>query len=43
MVDGLLADIGIGVVLTIRSSLLATGRSVVTCTGIAHVALGFVE
>ena len=30
MVDGLLADIGIGVVLPIRSSLLATGRPVLT-------------
>ena len=31
MVDGLLADIGIGVVLPIRSSLLARSRPVPTC------------
>ena len=43
MVDGLLAVIGIGVVLLIRSSPLATGLPVLTCTGIAPVALGFVE
>ena len=43
MVDGLLAVIGIGVALTIRSSPLATGRPVLTCTGIEPVALGFVE
>ena len=42
-VDGLLADIGTGVVLEIRSSPLATGRPVLTCTGIEPVALGFVE
>ena len=43
MVDGLLADIGIGFVLPIRSSPLATGRPVLTRTGIGPVALGFVE
>ena len=43
MVDGLLSVIGIGVVLPIRSSLLATGRPVFSCTGIAPVALGFEE
>ena len=37
MVDGLLADIGIGVVFPIRSSPLATGRSVLTCTGIENL------
>ena len=31
MVDGLLADIGTGAVLPIRSSLLATGRPLLTC------------
>ena len=40
MVDGLLSDIGIVVVLPIRSSPLATGRPVLTCTGTAPVALG---
>ena len=39
-VDGLLAVIGIGVVLPSRSSLLATSVSVLTCTGFAPVALG---
>ena len=43
MVDGLLSDIGTVVVLPIRSSPLATGRPELTCTGIAPVALGFVE
>ena len=43
MVDGLLADIGIGVVLPIRSSPLAIGRPVLTCTEIAPVTLGVVE
>ena len=43
MVDGLLADIGIGVVLPILSSPPATGHPVLTCTGIAPVALGVVE
>ena len=43
MVDGLLADIGIGVVLPIRSSPLATGRLVLNCTGVEPVALGFAE
>ena len=43
LVDGLLAVIGTGVVLPIRSSPIATGRPVLTCTGIAPVALGFVE
>ena len=42
-VDGLPADIGIGVVFPIRSSLLATGLPVLTCAGIAPVALGFVS
>ena len=39
MVDGLPADIGIGVVLPIRSSPLATGPPVLPCTGIPPVAL----
>ena len=39
MVDGLPADIGIGVVLQLRSSLLATSLPVLTCTGIPPVAL----
>ena len=43
MVDGLLANIGIGVVLPIRSSPLATGRPVLTCTGTAPAALGVAE
>ena len=43
MNDGLLADMGIGFVLPIRSSPLATGHPVLTCTGIEPVALGFVE
>ena len=43
MVDGLLSDIGIVVVLPILCSPLATGRPVLTCTGIAPVALGLVE
>ena len=43
MVDGLPADIGIGTVLPIRSSPLATGLPVLLCTGIPPVALGFVE
>ena len=42
MVDSLTANIGIGIVLTIRSSPLATVVPVLTCTGIAPVALGFV-
>ena len=37
--DGLPADIGIGVVLTICSSPLATCLPVLLCTGIAPVAL----
>ena len=43
MVDGLLSNIGSVVVVPIRSSPLATGLPVLTCTGIAPVALGFVE
>ena len=43
MVDGLLSDIGIVVVLSIRSSNLATGVEVLPCTGTAPVALGVVE
>ena len=43
MVDGLLSDIGIVVVLPIRSSPLATGRHALTCTGPAPVALGVIE
>ena len=43
MVDGLPADISIGVVLPIRSPPLATGRPVITCTGIAPVEHGVVE
>ena len=43
MVDGVLSDIGIVVVLPILCSPLATGRPVLTCTGIAPVALGLVE
>ena len=43
MVDGLLSDIGIVIVLPIRSSPLATGCPVLTCTGIAPEALGVVE
>ena len=43
MVDGLLSDIGIEVVLPIRSSPLATGVSVLPCTGTAPVALGVVD
>ena len=43
MVDGLPADIGIVVVLSIRSSTLATGRPVLSCTGIEPLARGFVE
>ena len=39
MVDCLLADMGIGVVLPIRSVPLATGRPVLTCTGIEPVAV----
>ena len=39
MVDGLLAAIGIGVVLPIRSSPLATGVPVLSCTVIASVTL----
>ena len=39
MVDGLPADIGIGVVLPIRSPPLATSLPVLPCTGIAPVAL----
>ena len=35
MVDGLPADIGIGVVLPMRSPSLATGLPVLPCTGIA--------
>ena len=41
MVDGFLADIGIGVVLPIRSS--PTGPTVLTCNGIAPVAHGLAE
>ena len=40
--DSLLADISIVVVLSIRFSNLATSRPVLTCTGIALVALGVV-
>ena len=43
MVDGLRSDIGIVVVLPIRSLPLATGCPVLTCTGTAPVALGVVE
>ena len=43
MVDCFLADIGIGVVRPLRSSLLATSRPVLTCIGIEFVALGFAE
>ena len=43
MVVGLHSDIGFAVVLPIRSSPLATGRPVLTCTGIAPVALGVVD
>ena len=42
MVDGLLADIGIVVVPSLRSSPLATSCPVLTCTGTAPVALGVV-
>ena len=38
-VDGLPADVGIGIVLPIRSSPLATGLPVHLCTGIPTVAL----
>ena len=43
MVDGFHSDIGSVVVLPIRASPLATSHPVLTCTGIAPVALGFVE
>ena len=43
MVGGLLLDIGIVVVLPIRSSPLATSCPVLTCTGTAPVALRVVE
>ena len=43
MVDGLLSDIGIVVVLPIRSSPLATSVPVLHCTGTAPVALGVAE
>ena len=43
VVDGLPSDIGIVVVLPIRSSPLATSVPVLTCIGIAPVALGFEE
>ena len=43
MVDGLPANIGIGIVLPIRSSPLATGVPVKTCIGTAPVALDVVE
>ena len=42
MVDSLAANMGIGIVLPFCSSPLATGVPVLTCTGIAPVALGFV-
>ena len=40
MVDGLLANVGIGIVLPVRSSSLATGAPVLMCTGTSPVALG---
>ena len=43
MVDGLPADVGIGIVLPICSSPLATGLPVLLCNGIPPVALWFVE
>ena len=43
MVDGLPANVGIGIVLPIRSSPLAKRVPVQTCTGTAPVALGVVE
>ena len=43
MVDGLLSDIGIAVVLPIRSSPLPTRCPALTWTGMVPVALGFVE
>ena len=43
IVDGLLSDIGIVVVLPLRSSNLATGLPVLLCTGIPPVALWLVE
>ena len=39
IVDGLRANIGIGIVLPIRSALLATGLPVLLCTWIPPVAL----
>ena len=43
MVDGLPANIGIGIVLPIRSSSVATGVPVLPCTGTAPVAVGAAE
>ena len=43
MVEGLLANIGIGLVLPIRSSSLATGFPVPMCTGTDPGAPGVVE
>ena len=43
MVDGLPANVGIGIVLPFRSSPLATGVPVHTYTGTAPVALGVVQ
>ena len=39
MVDGLPANIGIGIVLAIRSSPFATGLPILLCTAIPPVAL----
>ena len=43
MVDGLPANVGIGIVLPIRSSPLSTGSPALACTGTAPVAHGVVE
>ena len=43
MVDGPLARTGIGIVFPVCSSPLATGLSVLLCTGFPLVALYFVE
>ena len=43
MVDGLLSDIGIAVVLPIRSSPPATSVPALPCTGTEPVELGVVE
>ena len=40
MVHGLLANVGIGIVLPIRSSSRATSALVLMCTGTSPVALG---